>query len=147
MAELSFVQYDSATPATIEESIEHAKTNPFNVSNFARKISVTHQGVAYTVVEPLSVIKQFLDGLEEYIVTESLPSDEHYMPEDTALRLYGSRDFWFLIMLLNNVFSCTEYRLPEIRYIPAEQLFRIEKFLVRDGSAPRAVSTGDVLYR
>jgi hypothetical protein len=142
-----FEKYDSSEFPTLEESIASAASNPFICNNFSRKVQLTYQGTVYTISEPLSVLKQFLDDLSDYFETQNLPESEYYQPEASALRIYGSRDFWFLIMLQNNVFSVTEYKIPTITFISADQLFRIEKFLLKTVEAPTQIGISNNIFQ
>lgn len=145
---IKFSKYDSAVFPTIEESIEHAKTNPFLSKNFAGKIRVKYKDTEYIIMEPSPSIKMFLNSLSEFFIEDVIRDEENYSPESTALRLYGSHDFWFLVMLLNSFDSITSYKKGNsILVIPPEQLFRIEKFLVRHTSPIQEISDTSIIYR
>ena len=120
-----FKEYDSSNFATIEESIKHSKTNPFNVNKFSTDITFSDTG--NSVPSPITNIKQLLDTINDLYIEHSLTEDELYRPESTSLKLYGSPDFWFVIMIINNIGSVLDYTKRTIKVIPENKLFKIEQ--------------------
>ena len=148
MAELSFVQYDSAIFPTIEESVEHAKTNPFIFNNYSDRLLTLRDGENTIVYEPYNVMRSLVWMLEPFLVTYDMPVDEHYMPEKTAKRLYDSHDFWYVCMLINDCRSVKDYRFKQYKVLPAKDLYHIESFLDRSKGRLRVHDPeGDVIFK
>jgi hypothetical protein len=148
MADISFKQFDSASFATIEASIKHSEDNPFIIDRFSDKYSAQIDGVSFIISEPSNILSSFIWMLDPYITTQPLPSDERFMPERTAKRLYGSHDFWYVPMLLNSCASVTEYEFSSIKVLTADQLYRVEAFLRRAKNQVTVYQEDrDVIYR
>ncbi len=125
-----FSNYDSAAFSEIDESIAHAATNPFIFVNYMDRLRISLGATnKMLITQPESAIKMFLSNLSEFVRTDPLPVYEHYRPEATALRIYGTHDLWFLIMLISNIPSVLEYRRPTFSYLIPESVYQIEKFL------------------
>lgn len=131
MADISFVQYDSAVFPTIEQSIEHSKLNPFIFNNFSNRLLTLRDGQNTVVYEPYNVMRSLSWMLEPFLVEYDMPVAEHYMPELTAKNTYDSHDFWYVCMIVNNCRSVKEYQFKRYKILPATELYRIETFLDR----------------
>ena len=129
-----FTNYDSSNFPTLEESINHASTNPFLLSNFHDKITVNFNNETYIISEPVASIKNYLNSFEPYFFNTDVLENERYRPESTSKRLYGTRDFWWLIMVLNGISSSIDFKVPNIKYLNPKELYRIEKFLIENNS-------------
>lgn len=119
-----FTEYDSSNFATIGESITHSKQNPFTVDKFGTTILF---GNGNKLTSPNSNIKSLLNNLDGLYINRNLTEAEYYRPETTAKLIYGSVDFWFLIMLINNFGTILDYIQPTIKVLPENELYRIEK--------------------
>lgn len=126
---ISFSKFDSAAFPLMEQSIEHARDNPFLLDRFCDKFSTTRDGQGVLVSEPSSILSSLIWMLDPYLSVETFPADEIYMPEKTSKRLYNSHDFWYVCMMVNDCPSVTEYDFRTLRYLPAKELNRIEVFL------------------
>lgn len=131
-----FKNYDSSAFPTLHQSILHSKTNPFLVENLSTKISLVIEKELFLVQDPNSPLKEFISYFENDIYEEELPESEYYRPEMTALRVYGSADLWYLILIVNNLFSVTQYRRKTIKLVNTNGVARLTKFMaMADGSA------------
>lgn len=143
----SFIQFDSADMATLEESITHSKENPFLMDKFSDKLRTTIDGEGCLVNEPANILSSLVWMLEPFLVEEPLPDNEKYMPERTSKRLYNSHDFWFVLMLINGVAACSEYNLTTIKLLQAKDLHKIEIFLAKvKGQVSAYGEDRDVIY-
>jgi hypothetical protein len=129
MADISFSQFDSADFPTIGESVAHSKENPFVLDSFSDKYITTVDNQTALINEPSNVLSSLIWMLEPYLVSQTMPDDERYMPERTAKRLYNSHDFWYVCMLINGCPAASEYSYKSMKVLPAAELYRIETFL------------------
>lgn len=125
-----FEEFNSSKFATLEESIAHSKDNPFISSNFNTKLEVGN----YTIIDPNSALKQFIDAYSDLMQDVILKDDEFYSPEKVALRLYGSNDFWFILMIINKIPTIFEFNVPVIKALPVNLLYKIETLLLNNGN-------------
>lgn len=137
---LSFSNFDSADFATIDESIVHSQSNPFLAGNYSDRLIATVDGANVIVHEPFNVLKSFAWMLDDLAVTYDMPQDEYYMPERTARRVYGSHDFWYVCMLVNNCSTVKDYRYTRYKVIPVESLYHVETFLDKARRSARVYS-------
>lgn len=120
-----FQEYNSSLFPTIEESVLHSKTNPFVVSNFSTDIVFNDTG--NIIPSPITNINQLIRNLDNLLVDYNVSEEELYRPETTSIKLYGSPDFWYLILLINNIGSVLDYTKSIIKVLPEKDLFRVEQ--------------------
>jgi hypothetical protein len=120
-----FQEYNSSLFPTIEDSILHSKTNPFIVSNFSTDIIFSDSG--NVIPSPITNINQLIKNLNDLLVNYNVSEEEFYRPETTSIKLYGSPDFWYLILLLNNIGTVLDYTKNTIKVLPEKDLFKIEQ--------------------
>lgn len=141
---ISFSAYDSGDFATVEESVAHSKNNPFIISNMSNKLIAVRNNELVTMVEPNSPLINFLFMLDEFVITTKFIENERFMPERTSKRLYGSHDFWYVCMLLNNCFTIKNYEFKDkFRILPSDSLYRIEKFQRLNKKTSRMINDSD----
>ena len=126
---LNYSNYDSSDFATFPESIAHARRNPMLIENLSNKISLSSENDTFLIQEPSCLFKDMINFFEKDYLELELPKEEHYRPEITAKRLYGSADFWYILLLVNNLFTIHDYNLPKIKYIPPQRLTKIQTFI------------------
>ena len=120
-----FQEYNSSLFPTIEESVLHSKTNPFVVSNFSTDIVFNDTG--NIIPSPITNINQLIRNLDNLLIDYNVSEEELYRPETTSIKLYGSPDFWYLILLINNIGSVLDYTKSIIKVLPEKDLFRVEQ--------------------
>lgn len=140
----SFKNYDSTQFPTFPESIAHARTNPLLIENLSDWRMVDIDNVLTKIQEPTCLLKDMLHFFDDVLEEEELPVEEYYRPEITAMRIYDCADMWYIILLLNNIFSVSKYNTATIRYIPPTQLTRIQKFTDLSNRTVRALSEDDM---
>ena len=127
--DLSFKKYDSSNFASFPESIAHSRKNPLLIENLSDYRSITMDDRMVKVQETNCLFKDLIHFFDNDLETTALPTSEHYRPEITAKRLYDSADLWYVILLVNNIYSVTKYNSDTISYIPATKLVKLEKFV------------------
>ena len=139
-----FGNYDSADLAHIDESIAHAKENPFVSSKFSGKLITERDRKNVIISEPTSPLVQFVSLLEPYLVESTFRQEEKHSPERTSKRLYDSHDFWPICLLINKCRSNYDYDFKEtFMILPAESLYRVERFLGMVRSSARVITFSD----
>jgi len=129
MADVSFSQFDSASFPTLEESIANSLINPFLLDNFSDKYRTNIDGLPVLFNEPSNILQSLIWLLTPSLLTETMPQNEIFMPERTSKRLYGSHDFWYMPMLVNDCMCASEYKFTTMLYLPSSSLPDVEVFL------------------
>lgn len=127
--ELSFKKYDSSAFASFPESIIHSRKNPLLIENLSDYRSITMDDRTVKMQETNCLFKDMIHFFDNDLETTELPTSEHYRPEITAKRLYDCADLWYVLLLVNNIYSVTKYDSDTILYIPATKLAKLEKFV------------------
>ena len=140
LTDLSFKKYDSAEFASFPESIVHSKKNPLLIENLSDHRSVVMDNRIVKVQETTCLFKDLIHFFDNDVEEMVLPIEEYYRPEMTAKRLYDSYDLWYVLLILNNIYTVNRYNQKVIKYIPALKLAKIEKFT---GRAKRVIRQYD----
>ena len=147
MAATQYSNYDSGDFPLIPDSLNHAKNNVFVLDKYSNKLVFNEADRQVVVVEPTCVIYDFLALFGDNIFEENLPKSEWYMPEASAKRIYGTHDFWYIIMYCTAIQCTIDYTVDKIRYIDPAQVYRVEKFLGKGTNNYRTVAPSDIIYR
>ena len=130
-AAVSFREYDSTIFPTFPQCIAHATRNPLLIENLSDWREVSFEGKTMLVQEGNCLLKDSIDYFSDVLEEEDLPASEHYRPELTAKRLYDNADLWYMILLINAIYSSTRYDVARIKFVPSRELIRIAKFTER----------------
>lgn len=128
-ANTDFSLYDSCKFPTFPQTIKHARTNPLLIENLSDWRVVNFEDQTRRIQEPTCLLKDQMHMFDDVLLETEIPEMEFYRPEITAKRLYNCEDLWYIILLVNSIFSVNKYNKKVIKYIPANQLVRIEKFV------------------
>jgi hypothetical protein len=140
----SFSNYDSSLFPTLPESIKHAQSNPLLIENLSDWMLTLYDTEEVLIQEPSCTLKSMVHMFDDVLETINVPTTEYYRPELTAKRLYDSYDFWYILLLVNNIYSNVKYNQPTIKYIPAKELVRLGKFAQRAKNVVRTVVDNDL---
>lgn len=140
----SFLNYDSSNFPTHPESIKHAATNPLLIENLSDWMLTTYDTEEVLIQEPSCTLKSMIHMFDDVLTTIDVPTTEFYRPELTAKRLYDSYDLWYILLLVNNIYTPEKYNRPTIKYIPSKELIRLGKFAQRAKSVTRTVIDNDL---
>ena len=130
----AFANYDSGAFPTIEGSILHSRTNLFLLKNFSKRVSAGTLTENYIISEPSCSLKDFIGTLSEFFVSNHVKDSEIFRPESVSKRIYGTVDFWYLLLLINKIPSATEFTTNNILVLPPEYLYKIEIFLEKNNN-------------
>jgi hypothetical protein len=128
-ASTNFSQYDSCKFSSFPESIKHAKANPLLIENLSDWREVMIDGEIRMIQEPTCLLKDQINMFDNVLIDTEIPQSEFYRPEITAKRFYACEDLWYIILLVNSMYSINAYNKTSIKIIPANELVRIEKFV------------------
>ena len=130
-AAVSFKEYDSTNFPTYPQCIAHARLNPLLIENLSDWREIVFEGKTMLVQEATCLLKDSIHYFDEVLEEAELPANEYYRPEITAKRLYDNADLWYIILLVNGIYSINNYDVDTIKYIPSRELVRIAKFTER----------------
>lgn len=143
--DIDYNNYDSSNFATLTESMNHSKSNPLLINNLSDGMIMDFDGVPYYIQEPSCTFKDNLLYIFGNDVEEiEIPVDHFYRPELTALEIYNNADFWYIILLLNNMFSVTQYNRHRIKIIPNHKLDAIARFVYMAKHEIRFIEENDI---
>ena len=141
---ISFSNYDSSLFPTFPESIKHSMSNPLLIENLSDWMIDIYDGEEVMIQEPSCTLKSMIGMFDDVLETIAVPNSEFYRPEITAKRLYDSADFWYILLLVNNIYSPHKYNKSSIKYIPAKELIRLSKFSQRTKNIVRTITDNDL---
>ena len=124
----SLKKYDSAVFPTIEESIANAKKNPFLTKKSSDSLIMTVDSETVLISEPMNILRENFWMLEEFLVAYPMPEDEHFMPELSSVRTYGTHDLWYVFLLANNCFSMKSYQFKTYKVLPSGSINKLFTF-------------------
>lgn len=146
MAGELYEKYDSAAFGTITESIVHSKTNPMIASKFAGELVITLGVDYFRIREPSSPLRDLFTLLEGEFVDTFIPNYEFYKPEHTSKRLYNTHELWNLILVINGMPNNLEYTQNNIKTLPVDKLYLIQRFLEMSKEPAPRVFTQENTY-
>ena len=130
-AAVSFKAYDSTAFPTFPQCIAHARYNPLLIENLSDWREVSFEGKTMLVQEGNCLLKDSIGYFDDVLEEQILPVEEYYRPELTAKRLYDNADLWYMLLLVNAIYSSNRYDVKAIKYVPSRELVRISKFTER----------------
>lgn len=71
---------------------------------------------------------------QEVILTDEEQKKYKYRPKLLSYDIYGTVEFWMVLLIINNISSTSEFNLKKIKFIPNENLDVIEHILNKEDS-------------
>ena len=122
-------KYRSAAYPTLEEELEHSRTNPLVVGNTYSRISMgdTEIGGFGTPFDSfLPLVK------EQWTYDYTAPDVRYnYWPEKLSYDRYDTEDLWYVLMRLNNAFTRSEFIGPNFVCVAGRHAGKILKLCKR----------------
>lgn len=130
------VNNDSSRSNLITNFINIGKENSINPSNNVKYIQYKNSN---TIV-PIDNI--FIHKYRDYLLSVSeeiiLTDEEHrkykYRPKLLSYDLYGSVEYWSMLMIINDIPTISDFNLKKIKYLPTSGLELIETILNKESS-------------
>lgn len=116
-----------AIPITIEECIEQGRDAECShrTLNGSAILHYTHNGKNISIpINPL--INKYRDFFDEYILVHQLTEIEQrtyrFAPKKFSLDMYGTTEFWSIILYLNDCHSILDFQPTVIKFIDNTQI-------------------------
>lgn len=109
-------------PVTIDEEIRSGSSKVLSHRKFNSELTVNYKkcgGVVHVPINPL--ISKYKDYFDRYIYDDPLTETEarryRYAPKTFSLDMYGTTEYWSVILFLNDCHSITEFCPSHIKYV------------------------------
>ena len=73
-----------------------------------------------------------LENSETLVLNEANYIKYRFKPKKFAYDFYGSVEYWYILMILNNASRLSQFNFREIKYIPMNKISIIESILRRE---------------
>ena len=118
----------------IRRFINLGKQNSLNLSNNVNYIK--YQNTDHVIPVDGIFSQKYRDHLisvsQEVELTEEEYNKYKYRPKLLSYDLYGTVDYWFILMIINNVSTIISFNLKTIRFIPSESLDILELIMNKE---------------
>lgn len=104
MNKADFSTFSSSKFSTLNSSIEDSRTNKILLDNIS-----THYIFEDEVHMSFSMLRKYEHLIRANTEVVNVPKEYYYRPEYLSNYLYGTTDFWYLIMFVNNMTSPSEF--------------------------------------
>lgn len=104
MMKADFSTFNSSKFSTLNSSIQDALTNKITLDNIG-----THYIFEDEVHMSFSILRKYEHLIRANTEYVDVPVGYYYRPEYLSNYLYGSTDFWYLILFVNNMTSPSEF--------------------------------------
>jgi hypothetical protein len=108
-----YSQYNSSKDAELKKCIDSSKNNPITIANLSELY--IYDGVA--VYAPSSVVEDYMDYIKENLIEMDLPEELQFRPEALSESLYGTPDLFYLLMLINGIYSVTDFNMKKVKVL------------------------------
>jgi len=118
--------FDSSnSQITLNNSIEHAKSNRLLLENISYKINFNNEMIMYNE----NILYQYKNYLKQFTLLTSCPEEFYYKPELVSYKLYGTTDLWYLVLWMAEIPSALEFNQPVIRIFNPDKIAKINKII------------------
>lgn len=119
-----------AIPVTITDFIEKGKEYDLSHGKLSANIYIKDLGNGRTINIPFnSMISKYRDYFTDHILNIPLTEEEQekykYNPKKLSYDLYGTVEFWSLILYINECASMLDFDLERVSLIPADEIREI----------------------
>lgn len=118
--------------ATIEDQYEYGKSLEISYRALHHDAYVVDKQSNRTIRIPfLSILSKYRDFLDEIMVEQELTHEEQieykFNPKKMSEDFYGTTEFWYMLLILNNFKSIIEFRPKE--YVKMYDVNRFKRYL------------------
>ena len=116
-----------AIPATITDDIKRGVTSQKTHRVLNNSLIINYLNSGESVRMPLnSIIAKYKDYFDKYIDEVELTEDEQmsfrYSPKKFCLYMYGTVEYWSIILYINECHSIMDFEPVKIKYIVPESI-------------------------
>jgi hypothetical protein len=105
--------------STIKAMIQNGKEEKMTSNQLSLKTAITNSSGQKFVVNLFNLFEKYYDILLDNTVTLVLTEDEYlkyrFKPKLLSKDLYGSKDLYYLLIRLNNIYTVIEFDFKEIK--------------------------------
>lgn len=128
----------------VDEFIEKSKDNSVQFHNSSYFKNVDGQ-----IIEDMNIFRdryypQLMAYTEEYTISDSDFIKIKYKPKTLSAQLYGSIDYWYILLIVNKMFSIMDFNRKTIRVLTIEGINYIKNVLMKE-EAEISQNKSDVL--
>lgn len=125
---------DPSKAVYIEEFISKGQSNYMNLDNSQNYGQYVDEAFAVPL-ENIFFYKYrglLLENSETLVLNEANYIKYRFKPKKFAYDFYGSVEYWYILMILNNASRLSQFNFREIKYIPMNKISIIESILRRE---------------
>ena len=105
--------------STIKSIIQNGKEEKMTANQLSLKTVITNSAGKKFVVNLFNLFEKYYDILLDNTVTVVLTEDEYlkyrFKPKLLSKDLYGSKDLYYLLIRLNNIYTVIEFDFKEVK--------------------------------
>ena len=105
--------------STIKSMIQNGKEEKMTANQLSLKTVITNSAGQKFVVNLFNLFEKYYDILLDNTVTVVLTEDEYlkyrFKPKLLSKDLYGSKDLYYLLIRLNNIYTVIEFDFKEVK--------------------------------
>lgn len=105
--------------STIKAMIQNGKEEKMTSNQLSLKTVITNSSGQKFVVNLFNLFEKYYDILLDNTVTVVLTEDEYlkyrFKPKLLSKDLYGSKDLYYLLIRLNNIYTVIEFDFKEVK--------------------------------
>lgn len=124
---------------TISDMVEYGKNLEISHAKLNIKAKVSNNIRDGIIVNFSSILLKYQDYLKDYIVDVIFNNEEYakykFQPKLLSQELYGTTEMWSSILMINNIYSCSEFNLKKLKLFRSDIFDFINEVLVLEDSA------------
>lgn len=120
-SEQRFSSYYTAESARITDSIDKAVSNPYLLENISN-----HYVFEEEVHMSFNILRKYENLIRANVISVPMESKWKYKPEYCSYDYYGTTDFWYLVMFVNNIYNPLQFNMDTVLLV--EDIFISEVF-------------------
>lgn len=114
-------------PATIEEAIEEGLEEQLSHRRFHEEMYLTYKKGGETIKAPLDpLVNKYWDIIMKYVdsveLTEDLKLQYRFNPKAVSYDLYGTTEYWSMLLYINECHSTLDFDLNVLKYIEPDEI-------------------------
>ena len=120
--------------STIKAMIQNGKEEKMTSNQLSLKTVITNSSGQKFVVNLFNLFEKYYDILLDNTVTVVLTEDEYlkyrFKPKLLSKDLYGSKDLYYLLIRLNNIYTVIEFDFKEVKVFDTNIVSLLNEIMV-----------------
>lgn len=128
-----------ALPVTIQDAITLQEERSINYRILNKYTKMHNIETNDSLIIPIdSIVNKYRHFLEDSIITTELSDEEwlvyRFKPKSLSYRLYGTTEFWHVLLLLNGCKSTMDFDLKTVKYYNRRTFYtKLNEILIIEG--------------